>query len=108
MSARRRSTSSRTDQSRRERPPDRGNAGLAVGADGYRSTVSAELDEPTVAAAADQQDVTEVPEDARSRHRELAEELDRHNFSYYVLDQPSISDGQYDQLMGELKALEAA
>jgi DNA ligase (NAD+) len=87
------------------RPSD---GGFVIGDDGYRSTVSAELDEPTVAAAADQEDVTEVPEDARSRHRELAEELDRHNFSYYVLDQPSISDGQYDQLMGELKALEAA
>ena len=72
------------------------------------SSVSAELDEPTVAAVADQEDVTEVPDDARTRHRDLSEELDRHNFAYYVLDQPTISDGQYDALMTELKALEAA
>ncbi|GAA3175304.1 NAD-dependent DNA ligase LigA [Blastococcus jejuensis] len=70
--------------------------------------MSAELDEPTVAAVADQEDVTEVPDDARTRHRDLSEELDRHNFAYYVLDQPTISDGQYDALMAELKALEAA
>jgi DNA ligase (NAD+) len=68
----------------------------------------AELDEPQVAAAAEREDVTEVPEDARSRHRELSEELDRYAFAYYVRDQPLISDGQYDELMGELKALESA
>jgi DNA ligase (NAD+) len=63
---------------------------------------------PAVAAATEQEDVTEVPEEARSRHRELSEELDRYAFAYYVLDQPLTSDGQYDELMGELKALEAA
>jgi DNA ligase (NAD+) len=68
----------------------------------------AELDEPVVAAATEREDVTEVPEGARSRHRELSEELDRYAFAYYVRDQPLISDGQYDELMGELKALEAA
>lgn len=72
------------------------------------SSVSADIDEPTVAAVADQEDVTEVPDEARTRHRDLSEELDRHNFAYYVLDQPTISDGQYDALMTELKALEAA
>jgi DNA ligase (NAD+) len=72
------------------------------------STEAADIDEPAVAAAADREDVTEVPDDARSRHRELSEELDRYAFAYYVLDQPLISDGQYDELMGELKALEAA
>ena len=70
--------------------------------------MSAELDEPTVAAAPEQEDVTEVPDDARTRHRDLSEELDRYAFAYYVLDQPLISDGQYDELMAELKALEAA
>jgi DNA ligase (NAD+) len=69
-------------------------------------STEAELDEPQVAAATDREDVTEVPDDARSRHRDLSEELDRYAFAYYVLDQPLISDGQYDELMGELKALE--
>ena len=71
-------------------------------------STDAELDAPEVAAAADREDVTEVPEDVRTRHRELSEELDRYAFAYYVLDQPLISDGQYDELMGELKALEEA
>jgi DNA ligase (NAD+) len=83
---------------------------LAVVPAGYRATVSteAELDEPQVAATADREDLTEVPDDARTRHRDLSEELDRLAFAYYVRDEPLVSDGQYDELMGELKALEAA
>ncbi len=64
--------------------------------------------EPRVGAAVDREDVTEVPDDARTRHRDLAEELDRYAFAYYVQDAPLVSDGQYDELMGELKAIEAA
>jgi len=66
------------------------------------------LDEPVVEAATDREDLTEVPDDARTRHRDLSEELDRYAFAYYVRDEPLVSDGQYDELMGELKALEAA
>jgi DNA ligase (NAD+) len=65
-------------------------------------------DQPTVEAAVDREDVTEVPDEARTRHRDLSEELDRYAFAYYVQDAPLVSDGQYDELMGELKALEAA
>ncbi len=88
-------------------PTDRGKAGLGVGPGGYRSRVSAELDEPTVAPAVDREDVTEVPDEARTRHRDLSEELDRYAFAYYVRDQPLVSDGQYDELMAELRAIEA-
>jgi DNA ligase (NAD+) len=70
------------------------------------STEPADLDQPAVAAAADQEDVTEVPEEARTRHRDLAEEITTHDFHYYVLDQPLVSDARYDELMRELKALE--
>ncbi len=55
----------------------------------------------------DADDVTELPDDARSRHREIAEQLDAWAFAYYVKDAPLVSDGQYDELMGELEALEA-
>ena len=72
------------------------------------STDPAALDEPVVEAAVDREDVTQVPDEARTRHRDLSEELDRYAFAYYVRDQPLVSDGQYDELMGELKALEAA
>jgi DNA ligase (NAD+) len=71
-------------------------------------STEAEIDEPTVGAATDREDLTEVPDEARSRHRDLSEELDRYAFAYYVRDEPLVSDGQYDELMGELKALEAA
>jgi len=72
------------------------------------STDPVALDEPVVEATVDREDVTQVPDEARTRHRDLAEELDRYAFAYYVRDQPLVSDGQYDELMGELKALEAA
>ena len=65
-------------------------------------------EQPQVAAATDREDLTEVPDDARTRHRDLSEELDRYAFAYYVQDAPLVSDGQYDELIGELEALEAA
>ena len=37
---------------------------------------------------------------------ELRAELRRHEHLYYVLDQPAISDAEYDALMGRLRALE--
>ena len=36
----------------------------------------------------------------------LRDELNRHNYFYYVLDQPTVSDSEYDVLMRDLKALE--
>ncbi|SDF37922.1 DNA ligase (NAD+) [Blastococcus aurantiacus] len=72
------------------------------------STDPVALEEPVVEAAVDREDVTEVPDEARTRHRDLSEELDRYAFAYYVRDEPLVSDGQYDELMGELKALEVA
>src|SRR6478609_11923842 len=37
----------------------------------------------------------------------LREELRRHEHLYYVLDQPEITDAEYDALMRRLQALEA-
>lgn len=45
-------------------------------------------------------------ETERRRARELAEELNRHNYLYHSLDAPEISDDEYDALFRELKALE--
>ena len=42
----------------------------------------------------------------RSRARYLGAELTRHNYRYYVLDDPEIADYEYDRLMGELLDLE--
>lgn len=38
----------------------------------------------------------------------LKQELDQHSYSYYVLDNPTIPDAEYDKLFRELQAIEAA
>ena len=43
-----------------------------------------------------------------ARAAELREQLKQHDYRYYVLDDPSVSDADYDRLMAELRALEAA
>lgn len=43
----------------------------------------------------------------KQRLKELSEELREHNYRYHVLDDPIISDGEYDQMLAELKAIEA-
>ncbi len=45
--------------------------------------------------------------DAMKRAEELREQLHHHNYRYYVLDRPEISDADYDRLFAELKAIEA-
>ncbi|MGC8916459.1 MAG: NAD-dependent DNA ligase LigA [Thermoanaerobaculum sp.] len=46
--------------------------------------------------------------DVRERMEWLRREIRRHEYLYYVLAKPEISDFEFDQLMAELKALEAA
>ena len=41
-----------------------------------------------------------------SQMRQLIQLLAQHNHAYYVMDQPSIADNEYDQLFHQLKALE--
>lgn len=50
----------------------------------------------------------EQPTSDKARILELRETLNRHNHSYYVLNQPTISDQEFDLLMRELQNLEAA
>ena len=44
--------------------------------------------------------------DSAQRILELRNELDAHNYRYYVLDEPSVPDAEYDRLFRELQALE--
>ncbi len=44
---------------------------------------------------------------ARERCEQLRRELTDHNYRYYVLDQPSITDTEYDVLLRELQQLES-
>ena len=39
--------------------------------------------------------------------RKLREEIRRHEYLYNVLDEPEVSDAEFDQLMNRLKELEA-
>jgi len=45
-------------------------------------------------------------EEARRRVNELRDLIRYHNYRYYVLDAPEISDAEYDRLLRELKELE--
>jgi DNA ligase (NAD+) len=42
----------------------------------------------------------------KQRIDELRETINHHNYRYYVLDSPEISDAEYDELMRELRQLE--
>jgi DNA ligase (NAD+) len=45
---------------------------------------------------------------AQERIEQLTQEINRHNYQYYMLDNPTISDYDFDQLLQELIDLEAA
>lgn len=45
-------------------------------------------------------------EDIRTRVQTLRSVLEQHNHAYYVLDQPTVTDAEYDQLLLELQRLE--
>ena len=44
--------------------------------------------------------------DPKQRIQQLVKQLEQHNYNYYVLDQPQISDYEFDQLLRELQELE--
>ena len=47
-----------------------------------------------------------VPATLRKRAEKLKELINYHNYRYYVLDSPEISDAEFDGLMADLQALE--
>ncbi len=46
--------------------------------------------------------------DEQKRIEQLRNELNEHNYNYYVLDNPTITDFEYDRMLRELEDLEAA
>ena len=44
--------------------------------------------------------------DAERRVHALRDQINRHNYLYYVLDAPEIPDSEYDRLLRELQTLE--
>jgi len=51
--------------------------------------------------------MADIPQSVLEAYQQLKDGLNQHNYAYYVLDDPTIPDSQYDQLMGRLQALEA-
>ena len=49
-----------------------------------------------------------MDEDLNARIERLRADLSEANYRYYILDQPTLSDAEYDRLMQELQELEAA
>ncbi|MEJ5226887.1 NAD-dependent DNA ligase LigA [Thermodesulfovibrio sp.] len=47
-----------------------------------------------------------IPEDIKKEIEKLVKELNYHNYRYYVLDSPVISDEEYDMMLRSLKELE--
>ena len=45
--------------------------------------------------------------EASARHAELSDEVRGHQYRYYVLDSPTVSDAEFDRLLHELESLEA-
>jgi DNA ligase (NAD+) len=48
-----------------------------------------------------------VPKAVLGEAQRLRAELERHNYQYYVLDQPLVSDAEFDRLFRELQQLES-
>ena len=86
-----------------ERTPPVGDAAAGPGANGAAEraarTDAVEKDTARLPGPA-------VPEAAAHRHRELAERITDAQFRYYVLDAPTMSDGEFDALLRELEQLE--
>lgn len=54
----------------------------------------------------DEKMLTSPREIASKRHADLARQIKEHRESYYDSDEPTISDGEFDQLLRELEAIE--
>ncbi len=50
--------------------------------------------------------MTSIPANVKKEIEKLVKELNGHSYKYYVLDQPVISDAEYDKLFRQLKELE--
>lgn len=45
-------------------------------------------------------------EEAKEKIKKIREQIEKHNYHYFVLDNPQITDAEYDKLMQQLVALE--
>ena len=47
------------------------------------------------------------PKGPKAQASALRDAIEQHNYAYYVLDEPTVPDAEYDRLMRELQALES-
>ncbi|MBE9376232.1 NAD-dependent DNA ligase LigA [Saccharopolyspora sp. HNM0983] len=82
--------------------PGAGRSGAASDGDGA-------FEEAAGPATADAQaeGIAEVPAEVRQEYADLAEQVRGHQFRYYVLDAPTVADGEFDDLFTRLQRLEA-
>jgi DNA ligase (NAD+) len=78
----------------------RGNAPAAVGGTGQDGAVTERVDRTVQATGA--------LEKARAEHDDVAERVEDARWRYYVLDDPTLSDAEFDTLMRRLDELEDA
>jgi len=50
--------------------------------------------------------MSSIPESILRQYQDLVEELNNHNHSYYVLDDPTVPDIEYDRQLRELQSIE--
>ena len=62
--------------------------------------------DPAVVAELADVPTVDAPAEAAARYAELAQQVADAQFRYYVLDSPTLSDGQFDMLLRELQELE--
>src|SRR5690606_26112058 len=80
---------------RRQITAERPNVGTAR----YRARVSEDAIPQQVTAAQEEAAGGPPPPEAQEQHAALSQEIDEHQYRYYVLDAPTISDAEYDALM---------
>ncbi len=73
----------------------------------HRQPAAAAEDPGADALKASEPPALEVPQAVAHRHAELAEQITGAQFRYYVLDAPTVSDGEFDGLLRELEQIEA-
>jgi DNA ligase (NAD+) len=70
---------------------------------GERPGHAAEVADPAAGAGTGAAD---APAEARAEHAAIAEEVEQARYRYYVLDRPTMSDGEFDALLRRLEHLE--
>ena len=64
--------------------------------------------EPEIPETTGDTEVQAAPSEAREEHRTLSEEIEDARWRYYVLDDPTLSDVDFDHRMRRLEELEGA